>query len=397
MARVTKPLSQTEIKSAKPQDKEYTLRDGDGLYLRIKKNGTKLWLFDYYRPITKKRTNMGFGSFPEVSLADARRKREESRSLLTRGIDPQDHLKEQRVNVLAEAANTFSSISESWMALKKTRVTADHAFDIWRSLERDVLPLIGDLPITAVKAQTVITALQPVQSRGNLETLKRLIQRINEIMTYAVNSGFIDANPVAGVRQVFQQPKKKHMPSITPEQLPELMSALATARINLQTQRLIEWSLHTMSRPGEAAGARWAEIDYDEKLWRIPGNRMKAGREHIVPLTHQSLAILEFMQPISGHREFIFPGVKNPKVPMNSQTANMALKRMGFGGTLVAHGLRSLASTALNEQGFEPDLVEAALAHIDKNEVRRAYNRATYIERRKKMMEWWSDKITSSK
>lgn len=396
MARVTKPLSQTEIKAAKPQDKEYTLRDGDGLYLRIKKNGTKLWLFDYYRPITKKRTNMGFGAFPEVSLADARRKREEARSLLARGIDPQEHLKEQHASALAEAANTFSAVAERWMALKKTKVTADHAFDIWRSLERDVLPLVGALPITAVKAQTVIAALQPVQSRGNLETLKRLIQRINEIMTYAVNSGLIDANPIAGVRQVFQQPKKKHMPSISPEQLPELMSVLATASINLQTRRLIEWSLHTMARPGEAAGARWAEIDYDAKLWRIPGDRMKAGREHIVPLTPQSLAILEFMQPISGHREFIFPGVKDPKVPMNSQTANMALKRMGFGGTLVAHGLRSLASTTLNEKGFDPDLIEAALAHIDKNEVRRAYNRATYLDRRRKMMEWWSEKITIS-
>lgn len=396
MARVTKPLSQTEIKAAKPQDKEYTLRDGDGLYLRIKKNGTKLWLFDYYRPITKKRTNMGFGAFPEVSLADARRRREEARSLLARGIDPQEHLKEQHANALAEITNTFTAVAERWMALKKTKVTADHAFDIWRSLERDVLPLVGALPITALKAQTVIAALQPVQSRGNLETLKRLIQRINEIMTYAVNSGLIDANPIAGVRQVFQQPKKKHMPSISPEQLPELMSVLATASINLQTRRLIEWSLHTMARPGEAAGARWAEIDYDAKLWRIPGDRMKAGREHIVPLTPQSLAILEFMRPISGHREFIFPGVKDPKVPMNSQTANMALKRMGFGGTLVAHGLRSLASTTLNEEGFDPDLIEAALAHIDKNEVRRAYNRATYLDRRRKMMEWWSEKITIS-
>lgn len=396
MARVTKPLSQTEVKAAKPKEKEYTLRDGDGLFMRIKVNGSKLWLFDYYRPITKKRTNMGLGSYPDVSLAEARRKRDEARSLLARSIDPQTYYKEQQTSAIEQSTNSFEMVAARWFELKKSKVTADHAVDIWRSLERDVLPALGKLPITEIKAQTAIAALKPVQQRGTLETLKRLIQRINEIMTFGVNSGLIEANPTAGISQVFERPKKQHLPTLKPNQLPDLLRALNTASIQLQTRCMIEWSLHTMARPSEAAGARWDEIDFETATWTIPENRMKAGRSHSAPLTTQSLNLLKVMKPISGHREFIFPGTRDPKVPMNSQTANMALKRMGFAGMLVAHGLRSLASTTLNEHGFDSDLIEAALAHVDKNEVRRAYNRTDYMERRRELMEWWSLHIDKS-
>lgn len=396
MARIVKPLSQTEVKSAKPREKEYTLRDGGGLFMRIKVNGSKLWLFDYYRPITKKRTNMGFGSYPEVSLAEARRKRDEARSLLAKGIDPRAYQEAQQISALEQFSNSFELVAKRWFELKKSSVSSDHATDIWRSLERDVLPFLGKLPITEVKAQTAIAALRPVQERGALETLRRLIQRLNEIMTFAVNSGLIEANPTAGIGQVFERPKKQHFPTLKPEQLSELLKALSTASINLQTRCLIEWSLHTMVRPSEAAGARWEEINLESKAWTIPPNRMKTGREHIVPLTVQSLILIEIMKPISGHREHIFPGTRDPKKPMNNQTANMALKRMGFAGILVAHGLRSLASTTLNEQGFNSDLIEAALAHTDKNEVRRAYNRADYVERRRELMEWWSQHIENA-
>lgn len=393
MARITKPLTATEINAAKPREKEYTLRDGDGLFLRVKTNGSKIWLFDYYRPISKKRTNMGFGAYPDLSLASARQKRDEARNLIAQGIDPQDHQQAQIAKVLETTENTFQKVAARWFELKKTKVTPDYADDIWRSLERDVFPTLGNVPISNIKAKMVIATLEPVKQRGTLETLKRLIQRTNEIMVYAVNTGLIDANPASGISHAFEKPQKQHMPTLKPDQLPELLQALASASITLQTRCLIEWSLHTMVRPNEAAGTRWDEINLEQNLWTIPAHRMKKRREHTIPLTPQTIALLEVMRPISGNRDFVFPSHKDPRLPTNNQTANAALKRMGFDGLLVAHGLRSIASTTLNEQGFDSDLIEAALAHVDKNEVRRAYNRTDYLERRKPLMIWWSNHI----
>lgn len=209
-------------------------------------------------------------------------------------------------------------------------------------------------------------------------------------MIYAVNTGLIDANPASGVGMAFEKPKKQNMPTLRPEELPKLMRSLVMSNLSVSTRCLIEWQLLTLVRPSEASGARWAEIDLDAKLWTIPAGRMKAKREHIVPLSPQALKILEVMKPISAHREHVFPSRNDPKRPMNSQTANAALKRIGYGGKLVAHGLRSIASTALNEQEFNSDVIEAALAHIEKNEVRRAYNRSTYLEARRNIMNWWA-------
>ena len=183
------------------------------------------------------------------------------------------------------------------------------------------------------------------------------------------------------------------MPTLTPDQLPELMKTISYASIKIVTRCLIEWQLHTMVRPSEAAGAKWSEIDLDNNQWLIPAERMKKKRDHTVPLTKQTIELLERLQPISGHREYLFPADRDPKKHANESTANAALKRMGYHKKLVAHGMRALASTTLNEQGFDGDVIEAALAHVDKNEVRRAYNRAEYIERRRKLMYWWSENI----
>jgi len=171
------------------------------------------------------------------------------------------------------------------------------------------------------------------------------------------------------------------------------MKALSIASIKLTTRCLIEWQLHTMVRPSEAAGTRWDEIDTEKLLWTIPAERMKKKKAHTVPLTPQALSLLETIKPLTGQSEYVFTGDRNSRKPTNSSTANMAIKRMGFHGKLVAHGLRALASTTLNEQGFDPDVIESCLAHVDKNEVRAAYNRAEYIERRTKVMTWWSDHI----
>ena len=215
-------------------------------------------------------------------------------------------------------------------------------------------------------------------------------------MVYAVNTGLIESNPLAGIGKAFKAPDKKHQPTLGPNQLPLLMQTLTTANIKLTTRCLIEWQLHTMVRPGEAAGARWDEIDEDDALWNIPAERMKKKKSHSVPLSPQALALLDVMRPMTGHREYIFTADRDPRRHTNVQTANAALKRMGFAGTLVAHGLRALASTTLNEQGFDPYIIEAALAHEDANEVRRAYNRAEYLERRRVMMNFWSEHIEAA-
>ena len=396
MARKTKPLTDTEIKAAKPQDKDYQLYDGDGLTLLIKSSGSKLWQFRYYRPYTKQRTKQSFGAYPAVTLSDARKLRAESRSLLAKDIDPQEYQKDQIRNSQEAKTNTFQLVAERWWEVKKSTVTEDYGNDIWRSLERDVFPAIGDISVTDIKAHILVQAIQPVQARGALETVRRLCQRINEVMIYAQNTGLIDAVPSINIGKAFEKPKKKNMPSIRPEQLPQLMQTMRTANIILPTRCLFMWQLLTISRPAEAAEARWDEINFETKEWKIPAARMKMNREHTVPLSDAALAILELMKPLSGNREFIFPSRIKPTQPMNSQTVNAALKRAGFGGVLVSHGLRSIASTALNEHGFPPDVIEAALAHVDKNEVRRAYNRSDYLEQRRPMMQWWADFIESA-
>jgi len=393
MARTTKPLTNTEVKQAKPKDKIYALSDGDGLQLRIKPNGTKLWLFDYHRPHTNKRTCLSFGSFPELSLAKARDKRKAARELLTQSIDPKEHREEtNRLNETAHS-NTLEHIAAKWLEVKKTKVSADHATDTWRSLELHIFPSLGKVPVHKITAVNTIDIINRIAAKGSLETVKRLCQRLNEIMVYAVNTGLITSNPLAGIGKAYQAPTKQHLPTLKPEQLSTLLKTLSYASIKTTTRCIIEWQLHTMVRPGEAAGAQWDEIDFENSLWEIPAERMKSKKEHTVPLSTHALALLELMKPISGHSQYIFPSNSNIKKHTNASTANMALKRMGFENRLVAHGLRSLASTILNEEGFDPDIIEAALAHTGKNEVRNAYNRAIYLERRKPMMQWWSEHI----
>lgn len=319
--------------------------------------------------------------------------RDQYLSLLAQGIAPQKQQEEVSEQRRIELDSIFSVVAGRWFQLKSKSVTEDYAKDIWRSLEKDIFPTIGEIPVQALKASTIAEALEPIKARGALETARRLVQRINEIMIYAVNTGLIDTNPASGVGMAFEKPKKQNMPTLRPEELPKLMHSLRMSNLSVTTRCLIEWQLLTLVRPSEASGAQWLEINTEERLWTIPAERMKAKREHIVPLSPQALDILMVMKPISGQREHVFPSRNDPKQAMNSQTTNAALKRIGYGGKLVAHGLRSIASTALNEAGFNPDVIEAALAHSDKNEVRRAYNRSSYLEFRKELMTWWGKEV----
>lgn len=392
----TNKLTDSKLRTAKPEEKEYNLGDGEGLSLRVKPNGAKLWLFNYYRPGDKKRANISFGPYPDVTLAMARERRSQARGLLAEDIDPQVHQQELIATAQAKreaTGNTFERMATLWLDMKRHDVSEDYANDSWRSLEMYILPFLGDVPIGQIRAPKVIELLRPLEADGKLETVRRLCQRVNEILDYSVNHGLLDANPCSAIRKVFKKPSKKHMPTLKPSELSLLLADIANGRIDPTTRCQIEWSLHTLVRPGESAGTRWDEIDLEGKVWNIPADRMKMDRPHRVPLTQQAIALLERMKPISGHRPFVFPGYRDPLGHINDQSANAALKRIGYGGRLVAHGLRSLGSTILNEQGFNPDAIEAALSHSDENEIRRAYNRSDYFEQRIIMMTWWSKHI----
>lgn len=389
----TNPLTNTEVKQAKPREKVFKLADGDGLQLRVKPNGAKTWLLDFINPYTRKRTSMSFGPYPAVSLAEARKLRMAAKELLAKGLNPKDERDTQNQLSDQDNNNTFEHIALKWFEVKKTKVSENYAIDIWRSIELHLFPELGKIPLTKLTAPKVINVIRPVCAKGSLETVRRLCQRINEVMVFSVNTGLVSDNPLSAINKAFEVPKKQHMPTLKPDRLPELMSALNTASIKIITRCLIEWQLHTMCRPNESARARWEEIDLEAKNWNIPAERMKMNRAHTIPLTDQTLALLEFIKPISGHREFLFPSDRNPRKHANDSTANVAIGRMGFKGQLVAHGLRALASTTLNEQGFDSDVIESCLSHIDTNEVRKAYNRSEYLEKRQKVMSWWSNHI----
>ncbi|MGK2232427.1 integrase domain-containing protein [Colwellia polaris] len=396
MARNTIKLTNTAVKNAKAKDKEYKLNDGEGLKLRIRPNGSKTWLFDYYKPHTKTRTSIGFGSFPEVTLAAAREKKRIARTQISEDIDPKEFKDDlARKNKIA-ANNTLEVVASDWFDKKKKTIAETTAKSLWRNFEKHVFPKIGKRPIAKLSAPEVIQTLKALAAKGSLETVDKIAGNLNAVMKYAVNTGLIHANPLSGIRAAFDKPKVKHMPTLEPEELPQLMKTISYASIKLTTRCLIEFQLHCMCRPNEAAGATWSEIDFENKLWLIPDERMKRGKPHTIPLTPQVLEILERMKPISGHCEHIFPSDRQLTKGSNPETVNKALGRMGYKGRLVGHGLRSLASTTLNSLGFDGDVIEAALSHQDENKVRSAYNRSQYLERRRVLMAFWSEHIENA-
>ncbi|EIS0360270.1 tyrosine-type recombinase/integrase, partial [Salmonella enterica] len=382
MPKVATKLTDTEIKKAKPTEKEFTLWDGDGLFLRIKPSGKKIWHLGYTVPLTKKRAKMSLGFYPYLTLAQARALRDEYLSLLAQGIDPQSH-NEQKAQALKDATeHTFQTVAKKWLdeKIKTSGISQDHAKDIWRSLERNIFPTLGDIPIKEIRPKMLKQHLDPIEQRGVLETLRRIISRLNEIFRYAATEELIEFNPADNLTQRFSKPKKQNMPALPPSELPRFIVALANASIRLETRLLIEWQLLTWVRPGEAVRARWTDIDEENRFWNIPAEFMKMKRPHKVPLSKEAMRILESMKPISGHREWVFPSIKAPLSHMHEQTANAAIIRMGFGGELVAHGMRSIARTAAEESSkFRTEVLEAALAHSKKDEIIAAYNRAEYL------------------
>lgn len=393
MANKTQPLTATQVQQAKPKLKEYNLSDGYGLALRIKPIGSKFWIFNYQRPITKKRANLTLGKFPDLSLAKARTKAIEARELLADGIDPKEHRDNTLREKQLELSNTLQAVFDDWLEVKKTNIKEQTAKKLKQRIEKYLLPDLGKFPLGDITAPQAIKTIKPIANQGKLETVGRLCRNLNEIMTFAVNTGVIEHNRLAGIGKAFETAKVTNQASLDPKDLSELLKTINYASIKPITRCLLEWQLHTMTRPAETAGARWDEIDKEKMLWVIPAERMKKGRVHTVPLTKQTLDLLETIDFITGESEYLFPADKSNKNHINKETANKALVRMGFKGRQTSHGLRALASTTLNEQNFDADIIEAALSHVDRDKVRSAYNRTDYLERRKVLMAWWSNHI----
>lgn len=399
MAKIAKKLTDTEIKSTKPADKEINLFDGDGLILRIaplSKGGKKNWYFRYAVPVTKKRTKVSLGTYPHLTLARARALRDEYLSLLANGIDPQVH-NNDKANALKNATeHTLQAVARKWLdeKVKTSGISQDHAEDIWRSLERNIFPGLGKVPVNEIRPKLLKQHLDPIEQRGVLETLRRIISRLNEIFRWAATEELIEFNPADNLGQRFSKPKKQNMPALPPSELPRFLTVLNNASVRMETRLLIEWQLLTWVRPGEAVRARWSDIDMETCMWNIPAEFMKMKKPHKVPLSKGTLRVLDSMKTLSGHREWVFPSIKAPLSHMHEQTANAAIIRMGFGGELVAHGMRSIARTAAEESGkFRTDVLEAALAHSKKDEIIAAYNRAEYLAERVVLMQWWSDYV----
>lgn len=408
MPRRTIPISDTEIRNTKVQDgkKEKVLYDGSGLQMHIQATGSRIWRFRYKHPIKGDRKFITFGHYPALTLSKAREMTSSAHRLLTSGLDPQFEREKELQAKAYEHSNTFAKIANEFIdKVKSKKVSQNHAEAIKDSLILHVFPYVGKKPINVLEALDFIEALRPMSNKGTLEQLSRVCQRINEVMDYAVNCGKIKYNPAQKISKVFESSKDVHYPTIRPTELPTLIKALAYANIQRKTRALIEFQLHTMTRPIEAVSAQWNHIDFSERVWKIPAKIMKMKKDHTIPLTEPVLKILQFMKSISGCNDLVFPSSKDPKKHMSSSTANTALKRNGFKGVLVAHGMRSIASTYLNEntdkmipivKRHRKELIEVCLAHKERDEVRAAYNHAEYIEARRKILNEWSDFILKS-
>ncbi|GAA74686.1 prophage CP4-57 integrase [Pseudoalteromonas sp. BSi20480] len=386
-------LTDRKIKSIVATGKEQSFSDGNCLVLRVRANGTKSWRFKY--TVNKKVTKISLGAYPAVTLAEARSVAVNYMQLLAKGIDPKEYESAKKLEASRKLANTFYAAAELWFERKQPTVTPHHAAREWRTLEMYIFPKLKDTPLESITAIDTIEILRPLETDGKHSTIKRICQSLNQIMDYSVNHGFINANPLAKIIKVFTKNTVEHMATIRPEELPDFLTAVNNSQtIQSKTKLLILWQLHTMTRSKEAAGTKWADINIEEAVWIIPAEEMKRRRAHRVPLTPDTLAILEQMKPLSGHHEYVFPSERNEKSHASTYTVNAAIKRsLGYKDKLVAHGLRSVASTALHEKGYDSLLVEACLAHADENETRAAYNRSDYLEQRRPIMLWWSEFI----
>ena len=383
------PLTDTTVRTAKAKDKQYKLSDSAGLYLLVQPNGKKYWRLKYY--FAGKEKLLSIGVYPVVSLSEPREKSLLAKKQLTNNIDPSEHKKEQKLKNSVNAENSFKNIAIEWHNNQKHRWTVRHAIYVFRRIEADVFPTLASRPINEIKAPELLAVLRLIETRGAIDIAHRVLQTCGQIFRYAIATGRAESDISADLRGALKTRKKENYSRLETKELPEFLSKLEEYDGELQTKLALKFLLLTFVRTGELRGARWEEIDFAKKEWRIPAERMKMRELHIVPLSAESLEILKELQIINGHKEHLFPNRNKPMTFISENTLLYAIYRMGYHLRTTVHGFRATASTILNEHGFKPDVIERQLAHCERNKVRASYNHAQYLPERREMMQWWAD------
>ena len=363
------------IEAAKPKEQGYKLADAAGLYLFVAPTGLKSWRANYQR--AGKQATRTYGRWPALSLADARKAHVLARDAVATAV---------------QTRPTFAQVVQDWLKIKlPTLSNGKHQIQVAETLARYVLPSIGAMQIDTIKRADMVAVVQAAQAGGKIETAHRVAGRIGMVFDYAQDAGLLDAHPASGLSRVLQPRKTKQpMASIDPADAGALFAAIdsypeAITRLGLQLLA------HTFVRVGELRGMRWDELVADDVVWIVPAERMKLRKPHVVPLSRQALAILAQLREMTGDGALVLDSPQRPGHTLSENTFLFALYRLGYRGRMTAHGFRSLASTVLNESGFEPDVIERQLAHQESDAVRAAYNRAEYLPKRREMMQWWAD------
>ncbi len=385
-------LTETAIRTAKPADKPRKISDGGGLYIQINPNGARYWRYKYR--FRDKQKTLALGVYPDVKLAQARKRHREAREQLAAGVDPGAEKKRARMAAQAAAEQSFEKVAREWISKPAPRWSADHTGRVLTSLEADIFPDLGEWPISEVSAPALLATLRKIEYRGALETLSKVHQRCGAIFRYGIATGRCQRDPAADLRGSFTTRKAKGHAALSAAELPESLRTLEHYDGDPQTGQARDEVQLTFVRTGELRGAEWREFDLDKAEWRIPARRMKMDDEHIVPLSEQAIAVLHELEPGDG---LVLPSKKKITQPISENTLLYAMYRMGYHGRATVHGLRATASTILNEQGWRPDVIERQLAHAERNKVRAAYNRAEYLPERREMMQHWADYLDGLK
>lgn len=387
-------LTDIAVRTAKSRDREYKLADGAGLYLLVTPAGGRLWRLKYRMDGVERK--LALGRYPDVSLSDARKGRDAARQAASAGNDPAAAKRRARIAAKVAAATTFGDVAAEYIAKAEREGRAPATIAKLRWARAWLLPALGRRPIEAIEPHEILAVLKRQEAAGNLETAKRTRAFASRVFRYAVITARAKADPAGLLLGAVAAPKVQHLAAILdPKRAGDLLREIEEYS-GLPTTRLaLALSPHVFVRPGELRQAEWSEIDLATAVWRIPAGRMKQRREHVVPLSRQSVAILEQARRLSGTGRYVFPALGHPSRAMSENTVTAALRRMGFtAAEMTAHGFRAMASTLLNESGkWSPDAIERALAHKDSDHVRAAYHRGAHWDERVKMAQWWSDHL----
>lgn len=387
-------LTDTHCKTAKPKEKAYKLSDGGGLYLEVMPHGSKLWRLKYR--YLGKENRISLGSYPEVSLKEARDKRDSAKKKLTEGVDLAQHKKKEKQLIVLNAAKTFELVAREWHEHSKERWTPTYANDLLHRLEMDIFPEIGRRPIRDITPAEILSVIRKIEDRGASEIARRSMQTCGQIFRYAVGTSRIESDPTRDLRGLLKPFKRSHFASLEINELPNFIGILNRneARLYAQTIRAIKLLMLTFVRTSELIGATWNEINLEQAIWEIPAERMKMRKPHIVPLSKQVVELLQEQKELTGKWKWVFPNLVRPSDHMSNNTILMALKRMGYGKKMTGHGFRALAMSTIKEKlGYRHEVVDRQLAHAPRNKVDRAYDRAQFLDERKVMMQRWADYI----